>query len=106
MKRHRRIDAEGAALRVGDFVRIVATPDLSGMPVRGQRESLPVFKYLIGKYKAIRRFDKYGCVELSFVIRSGAAVAGIHTVWLEPYLVRKRQARPNPSFQRTAFGGR
>ena len=103
MKRHRRVDAKGAALQVGDCVRIVATPDLSGMPIRGQRESLPVFKYLVGKYKIVRGFDEFGCVELSFVVRRSAPVAVNHTVWLEPYLVRKRRARPNPSFQRTAL---
>jgi len=105
MKPHRRVDATGARLSVGDAVRIIGVPDLSGMSQSGRRESLPIFRYLVGKYKQVLAFDQFGCVELSFVIRSKAHRPVNHTVWLEPFLVRRRQSRSNPSLQPTRYGG-
>jgi hypothetical protein len=95
----------GSRLSVGDIVRIIGVPNLSGMSQCGRRESLPVFRYLVGKYKRVMAFDQFGCVELSFVIRLKAHRPGNHTVWLEPFLVRRRQSRPNPSLHPTCYSG-
>ena len=93
MKPHARLDATGARLKVGDVVRVVGIPDLKGMTRSGVRETLPVFRYLVGKYKRVGAFDSRGCVELSFSIRGIANGSVIHTVWLEPFLVRIRRRR-------------
>lgn len=94
MKRYRRVDVTGSRLRIGDSVRIIGVPDLVGMSQSSRRESLPVFRYLVGKYKRIQGFDQFGCVELSFIIRSKTNRRSVsHGIWLEPFLVRKRQPR-------------
>jgi hypothetical protein len=55
-------------------------------------ESLPVFRHLVGRYKRIREFDEHGFAWLSFRIRRGP-LAGLHTVGIEPWLLRRRRAR-------------
>ncbi len=91
MKRLARKDVTGQRLKVGDIVRVVGVPDLSGMAVECQAESLPVFKHLVGKYKRIREFDEYGHAGLWFRILKGPH-AGIHWVALEPYFLRRRRS--------------
>jgi hypothetical protein len=85
-------DRNGRKLRVGDRVRVVGVPDLSGMSKQGVAESLPVFQYLVGKYKRIAAFDEYGCVQLNFFIASGK-LKGWHGVGIEPYLLHVPQRR-------------
>jgi hypothetical protein len=85
-------DARGVEIRVGDLVRIVRIPDLSGMPRRRRRESRPVFEHILGRDKRVVAFNTLGWPELSFRIRTGPQ-AGLHTVWIEPELVRVRRAR-------------
>jgi hypothetical protein len=98
MKPHLPNDVAGAPLQVGEIVRVIGVPDLSGMSSHAQHESRPVFEHLVGKYKSIRGFNEFGMLELSFVIR-GKPIQ--HTVWLEPYLVRKRQSRSNATVKPT-----
>lgn len=52
-------------------MRVVDVPDLSGMSRHGVMESLPVFQYLVGKYKRIAAFNEYGYAELNFFVPSG-----------------------------------
>lgn len=87
-----RKDASGARLRVGDTVRIVGIPDLTGMSPDCLAESLPVFRHLVGKYQRVTEFDKNGLAWLSFRIREGTH-AGRHSVGIEPHLLRVRRGR-------------
>ncbi len=80
----------GVRIRVGDIVRIIGAPDLAGMSPECRAESLPVFQYLIGKYKRVEEFDEYGMAWLTFKIRKGPHT-GYHSVGIEPYLLRVRR---------------
>ena len=91
MKRLPRKDAAGKRLKVGDIVRIVGVPDLTGMSADCLSESLPVFQHLVGNYKRITEFDEWVCAWLSFKIRKGP-YAGWHSVGIEPYLLKVRRA--------------
>lgn len=90
MQRVKPIDVNGQRVRVGDRVRIIGAPDLAGMSPECRAESLPVFEYLIGKYKRVEEFDEYGMAWLTFKIRKGPH-AGYHSVGIEPYLLRVRR---------------
>jgi hypothetical protein len=90
--RYLRRDATGRPIRVGDIVRIIGIPDLSGMSPGPRRESQRVFRHLVGKYKRVAEFDRFGHAGLWFRIQSGRD-AGIHFVVLEPHLLRVRQSR-------------
>ena len=70
-------------------MRVVGAPDLSSMSQPGRMECEPVFAHLVGTYKRVEAFDKFGSVELNFVIRHGKH-RGHHTVWIEPFLLRIR----------------
>ena len=85
-------DSRGEQWLVGDGVRILGVPDLSGIGARGQAECRRVFSYLVGKYKKIAEFDAEGNVGIWFRIRSGRD-AGIHWIAIEPSLVRRRSTR-------------
>jgi hypothetical protein len=89
MKRLKRRDVAGERLRVGDLVRIIGVPDLSGMSPDCRAESLPVFKHLVGTYKRVAEFDEFGLAWLRFKIRKGPH-AGYHSVGIEPYLLKVR----------------
>jgi hypothetical protein len=80
-------DAAGTKLRIGDIVRVIGIPDLGGMRPDSIRESMPVFEYLVGKYKRVVGFNDVGLVELFFRIRKGPQ-KGLHTVWIEPELLQ------------------
>jgi hypothetical protein len=84
----RRLDARGRPLRVGDRVRIVGIPDLSGLSPRARAESLRVFRHLVGTYRRIADFEEHGCAELWFRIRQGPD-RGLHWVAIEPFLLRR-----------------
>ena len=86
------IDATGEPLAIGDTVRVVGVPDLSGMHPDGRAESQPVFEHLVGRYYRIHEFDEYGHAWLRLRIRRGAC-AGYHGVAVEPHLLRKRRGR-------------
>lgn len=90
MQRLKRIDVNGKPVRVGDVVRIIGAPDLAAMSPECRAESLPVFKYLIGKYKRVEEFDEFGMAWLTFKIRKGPHV-GYHSVGIEPYFLRVRR---------------
>jgi len=87
-----RQDRRGRRLSVGDIVRVVGIPDLRGELLI--RESLPVFRHMLGTYRRIRAFNEYGLAEIHLRILRGRP-RGIHAVWLEPTLLRlpSRQGR-------------
>jgi hypothetical protein len=93
-------DRNGRRIAVGDRVRVVGVPDLSGMSKEGRAESLPVFRYLVGKYKRVAFFDEYGCVWLDFAIPKGK-LRGWHGVAIEPFLLHVPQRRSNHVLNRT-----
>jgi hypothetical protein len=43
-------DVTGKPIRIGDVVRVIDVPDLSGMSAHCRAESLPVFQHLVGTY--------------------------------------------------------
>jgi len=101
MKRLQRRDVTGKSVRVGDIVRVIGVPDLAGMSADCREESLPVFQFLVGKYKRVEDFDNLGFAWLRFKIRKGAH-AGYHSVAIEPYLLRvRRVASDSKSRRRT-----
>jgi hypothetical protein len=83
-----RRDRDGRRLRPGDIVRIVGVPDLSGMHHDARAETLGVFRHLLGRYKRITGFE-WGEARLDFRIARGRH-RGYHTVWIEPWLLKKR----------------
>ncbi len=83
-------DRSGRSLRKGNVVRIIGVPDLSRMHPESQAESLPVFQYLVGKYKPIDGFDKFGCAEINFKMYAKNEITR-HTVWIEPFLLHRRR---------------
>jgi len=97
---HRPKDRSGRHIDVGDWVRIIGVPDLSGMSARGRAESQPVFEYLVGKYKRVAAFDEYGCARFDFAISNGK-LSGRHEVGIEPFLLHVRRKRSNPVLNRT-----
>jgi hypothetical protein len=86
LKKHKHVDRNGNTIRVGDIVRIIGIPDLSGMHCDNFSETKLVFEYLVGKYKRVSGFDAYGCAELSFTINQGAKRSW-HSVSIEPTLL-------------------
>ena len=70
--KHKPTDTTGNRIRVGDTVKVIGVPDLSGMAPEYRKESLPVFEHIVGKYKTVEEFDEYGFAWLRFVIRKGA----------------------------------
>jgi hypothetical protein len=87
-------DRNGRRIRVGNRVRVIGIPNLRGMSKEGRAESLPVFRYLIGKYKRIAEFDEYGLARLDFAIRRGRH-RGWHGVMIEPFLLHLPQRSNN-----------
>ena len=85
-------------------MRIVGVPDLSGMSTRGLDESLPVFQYLVGRYKRVIGFDDFGCAQFVFGILRGKS-KGVHSVAIEPFLLATPKKRSNPALHTTASGG-
>ena len=85
--KHQPLDIIGKRIRVGDSVRITGVPDLTGMRPKQIQESMPVFQYLVGKYKKVDRFDKHGFVWLQFSINKGRN-RGWHGVAIEPMYLR------------------
>ena len=85
-------DRDGQRLKVGDVVRVVGVPELSGMTEASRRDCLPVFRHLVGTYRTIAGFDALGFAELFLRIRSGPK-QGMHWVTLEPYLLKRKQER-------------
>jgi hypothetical protein len=76
---------------VGDVVRVIGVPELEGMSESALRESLLVFRHLVGTYRRIKLFDKHGFAELSFRVRRGP-FADLHSVAIEPFLLRRKDA--------------
>lgn len=76
MKKLIRKDARGEKLKVGDVVRIIGAPDLTGMSEENLLISTPVFQHLVGTYKKIAEFDEHGFAWIRFTIRKGKARDG------------------------------
>jgi len=87
-----RKDRRGRPLRIGHVVRIVGVPALKGMAPEGRKESLPVFRHLLGKYKKVVGFNELNEVEIFFRITRGRR-RGMHFVWIEPHLVQIKTTR-------------
>jgi hypothetical protein len=85
-------DRRGKSLRTGQIVRIVGVPDLAEMLPSSRRETLPVFRHLVGKYKRVVGFNELNEVEISFGIKKGR-YRGLHSVWIEPHLVQIKSKR-------------
>ena len=83
-------DSTGRQIRVGDVVRVVATPDL---PADGQADEMcAAFRYLVGRYKRVVDFDDEGFAMLVFRM-PGDAPNELHSVTIEPWLLRVRRPR-------------
>ena len=91
MKPRKMIDARGKKIQKGDVVRVIGIPDLKGMHPSAREESLPIFRYLVGKYQQVVGFN-HGLIELSFRIRKGKH-KGYHSVWIETELLRVKGTR-------------
>ncbi len=85
-------DRDGRRLKVGDVVRVVGVPELSGMTEASRRDCLPVFRHLVGTYRTIAGFDALGFAEIFLRISNGSK-QGMHWVTLEPYLLKRKQER-------------
>lgn len=93
-----RVPGEGeqaTVVRIGDKVRIVGLPEVSDWTREQKDFSLSVFEYLVGKTKKIAGFNDLGMAEIEFRRKEGGEWV-YHTVWLEPYLLRLKQARGRP----------
>ena len=101
MNRHAPVDRKGNHLNVGDRVRVIGVPDLSGMSADGIAEALPAFQHIVGLYKRICGFDEYGCAELSFTIRHSDGERTWHSVWIEPFLLHLPQSKQARSGRRS-----
>lgn len=85
-------DRDGEQIRVGDKVRVVGVPDLANMGRIGRRECAPAFEHIRGTYRRVVGFNEIGWVELELRILRGPH-AGMHWVWIEPELLKRRQRR-------------
>jgi hypothetical protein len=102
MKPQQPFDWNGKPIKVGDQVRIVGVPDLSGMPSDGIAESLPAFEHLVGKYKRVLGFDEYGSAEFSLVMRHSNGERSRHIVSIEPFLLHDAQRRSDSAVKSDA----
>lgn len=93
-------DRDGRRLKVGDVVRVVGVPALSGLTEASRRDCLPVFRHLVGTYRTIAGFDALGFAEIFFRIQSGAK-QGMHWVTIEPFLLKRREERGRADAKRT-----
>ena len=83
---HVSVDVKGRQIAVGDWVRVVALPDVSRLPRDAQR----AFRFAMNKTFRIDAFDRYGHAELDLTQKMRA----FHTIWLEPnFLSRSRALR-------------
>ena len=85
-------DINGKKLAVGDRVRIVGVPDLTGMRGKGKAQAKKVFEKLLGTYKRVAGFDRRGNAEFWFRILGGPQ-KGMHWVAMETHLLRRPVSR-------------
>lgn len=85
-------DASGLSLAPGDVVRVVGLPDLGALSADDPLHTRDVFAHLLGTYRRIADFDGLGHAHLDLRIRRGP-LAGLHSVWIEPWLLRRRRRR-------------
>jgi hypothetical protein len=93
LKKLQPFDASGKRIHVGDLVRVIGCPK----KVRGHRshELNSVFAYLVGRYRRVSDFDKFGHLIICFRVPSGIrkVAKGWHSVALEPQFVRIKRPR-------------
>jgi hypothetical protein len=102
--RQRRMDRDGCRLKAGDIVRIIGVPDFSKMHNDVRAEIQGVFSHLVGQYKRITAFE-WGEARLDFRISRGRH-RGCHAVWIEPYLLKKRETPANKEGRLPSVHGR
>jgi hypothetical protein len=85
------IDSQGRRIHKGSRVRVIGVPDLSTMPARSLRETLPIFEHVRGTCKRVADFESNGLVMLLFKIRKGRH-AGMHSIYIEPELLLVQRA--------------
>jgi len=86
-------DRDGRRLKEGDVVRVIGAPDFSNRSdAVAKAEVKRVFGYIVGKYLRIADLKGDHGAELEFSISRGRD-AGIHFVWIEPWLLKLRQPR-------------
>ena len=81
-------DNKGNILHIGDRVRILAIPDLTGMTAAALAETLPVFKHALGTYRRISAFSRDGLIEIKLRIIEPTGWQS-HFIFIEPNLVSK-----------------
>jgi hypothetical protein len=74
-------------------VRVVGVPELPTAPPDDELQTPAVFDHLRGTYRRIADFDGLGNARIELRIRQPTELAGLHTVWIEPWLLRKRRRR-------------
>ena len=89
-------DVAGRRLKPGDTVRVVGAPELKGMSRAALRETRAAFHHLVGTYRKIDSFDRDGLAEIFFRVRRGP-LAGLHSVAIEPFLLRRKRERLTPT---------
>ena len=79
MDRYPPIDAVGKDLKVGDWVRVCAVPEVD-LP----EDSRQAFASAVGKTFQIEAFNDLGCLELDLWPK-----VSLDTIWIEPYCVER-----------------
>jgi hypothetical protein len=74
---------------------VIGIPNLSGISPASLKESLAVFRHLVGRYEKVVSIDDHGNAQLVFSISHGRS-KGWHAVMIEPILLR-RPIQPRPS---------
>ncbi len=81
------IDCEGQKILVGDIVSFITISDslLKDLPNK-DKEAIVSQK---GKSFKIVSFDEYGCAEIEFEYKHSDHEVTYHTIWVEPYCLKK-----------------
>lgn len=88
------VDINDKPIRKGMIVRVLSVPSLKYLQgnKKEKKETRAVFQHIVGTYRKVVGFGRYGHVELSFHIRSGK-LKGLHSVLIEPNLLRVKAMR-------------
>ena len=84
-------DRDGVQLRKGDEVRIIGVPPLP-FPEDDDMGTPEVFRKILGTYRKIADVEDDGLIHLEIRILKGRR-AGDHSVWIEPFLLKKRKRK-------------
>lgn len=86
-------DRSGRPLFIGTRVRVCAIPNLTGMSPDTIKETTAVFRFAVGRYFIVTGFDELGYASLDITIPLGKN-RGLHTIWIEPWLLKKSNRQP------------